>query len=201
VAGTEVVFAMSAAECQAHGLFVACPGTTLSFSAGDRYEVEQVVGGFFTSTRYTTLWAPVAAIAGADRPDQAAAEQLRQMEADAAALAEEVLAFEEEGDEADPDELAEMRGEIGRCCKPRTALHTLQPTHCNLPFAFCSPLTRRIPQSTFRMSEANNPTLSMPRSASCHVLRHATFCVIHAALWDSRPYISFVLLVLVVLHL
>ena len=55
--GVEVTFRIgnSAAD------WAGCPGSRLSFSAGDVHTVHEVSGSFFTNTRFKTLWAPISA--------------------------------------------------------------------------------------------------------------------------------------------
>ena len=55
--GDNVEATTDGGSCQWGG----CPGTHLSFSAGHQFVVRQVSGLYFTSTRYTTLWAPMSA--------------------------------------------------------------------------------------------------------------------------------------------
>jgi hypothetical protein len=56
--GDTVTFTVSSDNANFDG----CPGSTLAFSVGSEYTVKEVQGGFFLTTTYNTLWAPVSAI-------------------------------------------------------------------------------------------------------------------------------------------
>jgi hypothetical protein len=58
-----------------------CPGTRLSFSPGWSGTVQSLRNGFFTTTRYTTLWAPVSAALPGAALSQAQIEALPRLRA------------------------------------------------------------------------------------------------------------------------
>ena len=53
-AGYKIRFLKPNEECS----FAGAPGTKLYFSRGDEYEIAEVAGNFFKTTKYSTLWAP-----------------------------------------------------------------------------------------------------------------------------------------------
>ena len=42
--------------------FFGCPGTSLHFDAGDSHTVDEIQGSWFTTRRWSDLWAPVSAV-------------------------------------------------------------------------------------------------------------------------------------------
>ena len=75
--GDDIVMRMGDGDC-ADSMWAGCPGTTLSFHTGWTASVHRVQGAFFTTSDFTTLWAPLAAVEGyEERSAEARAEGAR----------------------------------------------------------------------------------------------------------------------------